>query len=291
MPRVTRPSPTTASVEVGSIPDGSVPPAAGRWVAPAPSIGGGSVGAAGRAAASSGTARAGCHPAIPARHTRASGASCPERASSMSAGRATGPACCPFRSNHQTMSFTGRLRRFAPRGPANDIVWWFERNGQQAGPVALPALIELARSGQLAPEARVWRAGMAGWQPARAVPELAAALPAAPTLPPPIEGAGATQRPAAGGTLPSGMEPTSTLAVVGLGLVTLGIYPMVKFYQAGMAYEALSGRRSRFALYFWISIGLTLVGGPLHALGGIPGFAAHIAAIVFTILTLFEVLA
>jgi len=173
----------------------------------------------------------------------------------------------------------------------SDLVWWYERDGQQAGPVALAALLELARSGQLAPEARVWRAGMAGWQPAREVPEIAAVLPAAPTLPPPSEGAGATPPPAAGGALPSGMEPTSTLAVVGLGVVTLGIYPMVKFYQAGTAYEALSGRRSRFALYFWLSIGLTLLGGPLHALGGVPGFAAHIAAVVFSILTLFEVLA
>jgi GYF domain 2 len=177
-----------------------------------------------------------------------------------------------------------------------DAVWWYERNGQQAGPVTLAELLELSRSGQLRPEARVWRAGMPGWLPARDVPEVAAGLPAGEavaTAPAPFQAPASTAigSGGGGGGLPRGMEPTSTGAVIGLGLITLGIYPMVKFYQAGMAYEELAGRRSRFALYFWLSIGLALLGGPLHALGGVPGFASHVAALVFTILTLFEALA
>jgi len=87
------------------------------------------------------------------------------------------------------------------------------------------------------------------------------------------------------------MEPTSTAAVVGLGVLTLGIYPAVKFYQAGLAYQALAGRASRFTTWFWLAIALGLFGAPLHALGGGPGILSHIAAIAFTVLTLIEFLA
>jgi hypothetical protein len=225
----------------------------------------------------------------------------------------------------------------------SDGTWWYEWNGRQAGPVAEPALLELVRSGLLRPTARVWRAGMSGWEEVARVPELAAAVPAAPSrapVPPatdtertsapdpgaareqaagaeagagtgssgagpaaesprlPPEGGGWAPPPAAPGPgaawaspLPAGMEPTSTAAVIGLGIVTLGIYPMIKFYQAALAYETLAGRRSRFTVYFWLSVGLAVAGGPLHVAGGLLGFAAHVGALVFTILTLFEVLA
>jgi hypothetical protein len=195
-----------------------------------------------------------------------------------------------------------------------DAIWWYEWEGRQAGPVEHGALVELIRSGRLSGEARVWRSGMRGWEALRNVPEVAMALPSGVTEPPPSEtvrppGAGAgtgtgtaTLNPTATPTaiptaavspaaLPEGMEPVSTGALIGLGIVTLGIYPMVKFYQAGIAYQALAGRPSRFATWFWLAIGLGLVGGPLHALGGIPGFTAHLAAVAFTVLTLFELLA
>lgn len=274
----------------------------------------------------------------------------------------------------------------------SETTWWYEWSGQPAGPVPEVQLLELVRSGRLRPEARVWRAGMPGWEPLGRVPELVSALvpiPARPPGPPappaapapaapappdvlpaatssaapaeeaasaeagdvtplateiaavprvdeqgtaaPAEAASAATSPGAAdgapaargageaaatfpvapvspsgsgaspgtpawtapgpGSLPSGMEPTSTGAVVGLGLVTLGIYPMIKFYQAVMAYEQLAGRRSRFAVYFWLSIGLALAGGPLHMAGGLLGFASHVAAVVFTVLTLLEALA
>jgi hypothetical protein len=165
----------------------------------------------------------------------------------------------------------------------SEAMWWYEWNGAPAGPVGDTALLDLVRSGRLGPAARVWRSGMTGWEPVARIPELATALPA-PALPPrQVNGPAAT--------LPAGMEPVPTGAVIGLGVLTLGIYPIVKFYQAGVAYEALAGRRSHVVLYFWLAVGLGLGGGPLHVLGGVPGFLAHVAAIVLTVLTLFEVLA
>jgi len=163
----------------------------------------------------------------------------------------------------------------------NDAVWWYESNGAQGGPVPDAVLLEMLRSGQVRGETRVWRSGMPGWQPVSRVPELAAALR---STPPPLDAAGAA-------TLPAGMEPVPTGAVIGLGILTLGIYPMVKFYQATLAYEELARRRTRFTLYFWIAIGLWLGGGPMHVLGGVPGWFAHVGAVVLTILTLFEALA
>jgi hypothetical protein len=158
-----------------------------------------------------------------------------------------------------------------------DASWWYEWEGRQEGPVDEAALLELVRSGRLRAEARVWRSGMAGWEPLRAVPLVAAALPTAALT--------------STSPLPEGMEPTSTAAVLGLGFLTLGIYPAVKFYQAGVAYQALAGRASRFTTWFWLSIALGLFGAPLHALGGVPGILCHIAAIAFTVLTLLEFLA
>ncbi len=159
-----------------------------------------------------------------------------------------------------------------------DTPWWYEAAGRQAGPVTQADLLALLRAGRLRPDARVWRAGMSGWQAAGTVPELvAAASPSPRDLP-------------ASDTLPAGMEPVPTGAVIGLGILTLGIHPIVKFYRAARAYEELGGRRTRFTLYFWIAAGLWLGGGPMHVLGGVPGWAAHVAALVLTILALFEVL-
>jgi GYF domain 2 len=183
-----------------------------------------------------------------------------------------------------------------------DAIWWYEWEGRQAGPLDHGALVELIRSGRLRGDARVWRSGMRGWEALRNVPEVAMALPATPepaaadTFPPASGSTSGGTATATGSApdataLPDGMEPVSTGALLGLGLVTLGIYPIVKFYQAGVAYQALAGRPSRFTTWFWLAIGLGLIGGPLHALGGIPGFTAHLAAVAFTVLTLFELLA
>ena len=62
--------------------------------------------------------------------------------------------------------------------------WYYARNNQQQGPVALQALQDMARSGQLQPGDLVWRDGMPNWLPASQVPELFAQQ-AAPAYPPP----------------------------------------------------------------------------------------------------------
>jgi hypothetical protein len=87
------------------------------------------------------------------------------------------------------------------------------------------------------------------------------------------------------------MEPVSLGALLGFGLLTLGIYPMVKFYQAATAYQALAGRASRFTAYFWLAVALTVVGGPAYLLGGFLGAVAHAAGLACTLLALFEALA
>lgn len=47
--------------------------------------------------------------------------------------------------------------------------WFFEYGGQQQGPVRLDVLRQMVMSGQLRPDALVWRAGMAQWAPARQI--------------------------------------------------------------------------------------------------------------------------
>ena len=88
---------------------------------------------------------------------------------------------------------------------ANDE-WYYARGNQQQGPVALAALQELIRGGQLQPNDLVWRNGMGSWQSASQVPEvyagIAPAAPAAaapPAYPPP-------QAPAAAYAPPGGQQ-------------------------------------------------------------------------------------
>jgi hypothetical protein len=63
-------------------------------------------------------------------------------------------------------------------------------NGQQFGPFSVAVLQQMIPAGSLNAASLVWRQGMAGWQPASTVPELAALFaPAAPPpapLPPPV---------------------------------------------------------------------------------------------------------
>lgn len=61
-------------------------------------------------------------------------------------------------------------------------------NGQNHGPFNLAQLQELARTAQLTPATYVWKAGMANWELAANVPELAAVFQAtsAPPMPPPM---------------------------------------------------------------------------------------------------------
>jgi hypothetical protein len=59
-------------------------------------------------------------------------------------------------------------------------------NGQNTGPFNLPQLQQMAQLGQLPPNTHVWKAGMANWELASNVAELASLfVPAAPPPPPP----------------------------------------------------------------------------------------------------------
>lgn len=62
-------------------------------------------------------------------------------------------------------------------------------NGQQAGPFTVPQLTQLVQNGQLTPQSLVWKQGMAGWEQAGSVAELAS------LFAPPMSGTGATPPP------------------------------------------------------------------------------------------------
>ncbi|MEU8336063.1 SPFH domain-containing protein [Micromonospora tulbaghiae] len=61
--------------------------------------------------------------------------------------------------------------------------WYVGVGGQRQGPYDLSGLAEQANAGALAADTLVWRAGMAQWQPAGQVPELAPVLA---SVPPPL---------------------------------------------------------------------------------------------------------
>lgn len=187
--------------------------------------------------------------------------------------------------------------------------WWYEQDGQQAGPATTAALARLVAEGRLGPAHRVWREGMADWQPLGAVPELAAVLEARPAAPPPLSpppafgrapgpsAPGAPHGPGAPGggwgapapASASALEEISPGAVVILSILTFGIYGLVKFHQTGKGYEALAGRASSFARDFWLFVGLGVAGGFSMwwpTLGG----PLSVASVVFGVLALGEAL-
>jgi hypothetical protein len=159
--------------------------------------------------------------------------------------------------------------------------WWYEQDGQQAGPVTAAGIARLVAEGRLGPAHRVWRDGMGTWEPLSAVAELAPAL-QGPGMPPP--------RPPPPAAPPSGLEEISIPGVILLSLVTFGIYGIVKFHQTGKAYEALAGRSSHFSRDFWLFVGLGIAGFLLNAGGAVLGVPLAVASLVFQVLTLREAL-
>jgi len=63
--------------------------------------------------------------------------------------------------------------------------WHIVENGASAGPFAAEQLPQMAAAGRLRPDTLVWTAGMAAWQPAAQVAQLAPLLQGAPPPPPP----------------------------------------------------------------------------------------------------------
>lgn len=87
----------------------------------------------------------------------------------------------------------------------SEVLWYYEEGGKQAGPISQAAMAEAISGRRLPPGSRVWRAGMAGWQPWEAVAELAALAPPPPVdAPPPL---GAPPPPPGWGAPPAGGQP------------------------------------------------------------------------------------
>lgn len=181
--------------------------------------------------------------------------------------------------------------------------WWYEAGGQQAGPVTAAALRRLLAEGRLSPAHRVWRNGMASWEPLGQVAELAPVLQAASDVPPPLgppagvppPSPASPPAPFPGGPLATtpaaAFEEIPVGATIVLSILTFGIYGIVKFHQTGKAYEQLAGRASRFSLWFWLFLGLGAAGLVLNASTGALGIPLGLASAVFQVLTLVEALA
>lgn len=74
--------------------------------------------------------------------------------------------------------------------PMPTVQYYVGVNGQQIGPFTIPQLTQLVQNGQLTPQSLVWKQGMAGWEQAGNVAELASLfappMPEAGTTPPPM---------------------------------------------------------------------------------------------------------
>jgi len=186
----------------------------------------------------------------------------------------------------------------------SEVLWYYEEAGRQSGPVSHAALCEAIGQGRLPRGARVWRAGMAGWQPWDAQPELAALAATPPAAPPPLAPpppgwgppASGAPRPTAPGAAqatarPGGLDRVEVLPTILLSVVTLGIYGLVKFYQCGVAYaRRLPARPSSFTRLFWIYLALGVATVPGHYLSTALGVLLALGHLGAGALLLHEVL-
>lgn len=72
-----------------------------------------------------------------------------------------------------------------PPPPPAPAAWHISINGQTQGPFSIQQLAQGVAQGQINAHTMVWTAGMAGWQPAGQVPQLASIFTAPPPPPPP----------------------------------------------------------------------------------------------------------
>ena len=70
--------------------------------------------------------------------------------------------------------------------PPPNIQYHVSVNGQQSGPFNVTQLQQLVQQGQITPQTYVWKQGMAGWETAGNVPELASLFQGATPPPPPM---------------------------------------------------------------------------------------------------------
>ena len=83
--------------------------------------------------------------------------------------------------------------------PMPNVQYYLAVSGQQIGPFPVPQLQQLVQNGQLTPQTLVWKQGMAGWEQAGSVAELAS------LFAPPVPGGGGTTPPPMPGSIPPPM--------------------------------------------------------------------------------------
>ena len=82
--------------------------------------------------------------------------------------------------------------------------WYYANGNEQQGPVALAAIQDMVRNGQIQPTTLVWRQGMPNWVSASQVPELFAPQAGAQAYPQPQGHAASPQYPPGGQYAPPG---------------------------------------------------------------------------------------
>jgi hypothetical protein len=94
-------------------------------------------------------------------------------------------------------------------------VWYYAKDGQQAGPIAQDELQGYFRDNRLALDTNVWRDGMANWMPANQVPDLMAGV-----------SGGMLTQPAAGAApyMQVQPQPTNSMALTSMILGLLGLF-------------------------------------------------------------------
>lgn len=106
----------------------------------------------------------------------------------MMAGMMMGGAVAGNMTNMMGNMMQGVNQPQPPTPPAGTIAeWHISNNGQQAGPYTVDQLRQLIASGNMIRTTYVWKAGMAGWEQAANVQEVAILFGAVPPPPPPAQ--------------------------------------------------------------------------------------------------------
>lgn len=106
----------------------------------------------------------------------------------MMAGMMMGGAVAGNMTNMMGNMMQGVNQPQPPTPPAGAIAeWHVSNNGQQAGPYTVDQLRQLIASGNMKRTTYVWKAGMAGWEQAANVQEVAILFGAVPPPPPPAQ--------------------------------------------------------------------------------------------------------
>lgn len=125
-------------------------------------------------------------------------------------------------------------------------MWYYAQSGQQYGPIAEDDLKQLLAERRVLPGDLVWRQGMADWQPASSVVELASAFEHSPGFPPPLPDPAVESRRIAAGvfalmlgslgvhkfylgmTLPGVILLLSTLLTCGIGAMVTHVIGIIE---------------------------------------------------------------